>query len=367
MTKLYARALCFALLMLLFFSAFAQADIYPAYQDSSKHRYISSLHSPQPIDPEMSRVISDFVKTESLRFKRAIHPAFSHSDSLNQDPARRLQIEQNPYILLTPSLKEYRYEPAFRIESMPTPFNGYYHRNVFTVIKYDRFIRPENVSEQIRADTIWGVNSSFFDKDDLFSVYYCPPTGDLRMLGGNAFLQQLPEDAYPFDRAGNFDQDAMLMARTRLINHINRNTGHFAWAYFKQDSVLQKLYESGKVRHYNASETSHFFGPGSCRLISIPIPRFYTIEKVETHTHAKDWKITIPPEAWNRIEMVYYTNRPNSGWKFKKGFPCYEIKWVILNEPQCYEDILPQIRELGADELKKLQSDPEWLHYVFLY
>jgi hypothetical protein len=65
--------------------------------------------------------------------------------------------------------------------------------------------------------------------------------------------------------------------------------------------------------------------------------------------------------------MVYYTNRPNSGWKFKKGFPCYEIKWVILNEPQCYEDILPQIRELGADELKKLQSDPEWLHYVFLY
>lgn len=347
--------------------ALAQVNVYPAGQAATKHRYIQTLHAPQPVDAEMTRVISDFVNTESLRFKRALHPAFSRPDSLQLPEEAQWSVQQNPYLLLAPSLLSYRYEPVFSIENMPAPFNGYYYRNVFTVKKYNRFIRPENSAEHIPADTIWSLRNYFFENDDLYVVYYCPPTGDLRMLGGNAFLQQLPEDAYPFDRAHNFDADAMLMARTRLIHHFAYRSKHIVWVYFEQDSCRKKAMESGKTRYYGISETSRLFGPGSSRLITVPIPRFYEIELSSSSHSGSTARTVLPAEQWDRIELLYFSNHPNSTWKFEPGFPCYEIKWVVRNEPQRYEDVLPQIRGISAAELEKLQADPEWLNYIFLY
>ena len=356
-----------ALWILFTVPGWAQADVYPAGQAASKHRYIQTLHTPQPVDSEMARVISDFVKTESLRFKMAMHPAFSRPDSLHLPAEVSLLVQQNPYLLLVPSLQSYRYDPVFSIENLPTPFNGYYYRNVFTVKKYDRFIRPENSAEHIGADTIWSFQDHFFENDDLYAVYYCPPTRDLRILGGNAFLQQLPEDAYPFDNAHNFDADAMLMARTRLIHHFAYRAKHMVWVYFQQDSLRKKAIESEKTRYYSISETSRLFGPGSSRLITVPVPRFYEVELSSSDHSADTFRTVLPTEEWDRIELWYFSNRPNSAWKFEPGFPCYEIKWVVWNKPQRYEDVLPQIRGISAAELEKLQSDPEWLNYIFLY
>ena len=345
----------------------AQPAVYPADQDASKHRFIKTLHTPQPIDPEITGVLGAFVKTESLRFKWAIHPALSRLDSLHRLGEDTLRIQENPFMLLAPALRSYRYDPLFSVENISTPFNGYYYRNVFTVKKYDRFICPENPAEHIGADTIWSLRDHFFENDDLYAVYYCPPTGDLRMLGGNAFLQQLPEDAYPFDRAHNYDADAMLMARTRLIHHFGYRSKHINWVYFETDTLRKAAYETGKTRYYSVSETARLFGPGSSRLIIIQIPQFYSIETARPSHSAETGKNILPAEPWDGIELVYYSNRPNSTWKFEPGFPCYEIKWVVRNEPQRYEDVLPQIRGISAAELQKLQADPEWLNYIFLY
>lgn len=269
-----------------------------------------------------------FVKTESLRFKWAIHPALSRLDSLHRLGEDTLRIQENPFMLLAPALRSYRYDPLFSVENLSTPFNGYFYRNVFTVKKYDRFIRPENPAEHIGADTIWSLRDHFFENDDLYAVYYCPPTGDLRMLGGNAFLQQLPEDAYPFDRAHNFDADAMLMARTRLIHHFVYRSKHINWVYFETDTLRKAAYETGKTRYYSVSETARLFGPGSSRLITIQIPRFYSVRTARPSHSAEtgrtscrpnpgtgsNWFITaIAPTApgnLNRVSLVMKSN----GW-----------------------------------------------------
>lgn len=348
-----------------FFSAFAQSDVYSPYEDSSKQRIIKALRKPQQLDTRMTRIVSAFVETASLRFKRTLHPAFANLDSLYPEPQSRRQIERNPYVLLNPALRGYNYEPVFRIENMPVPFNNTFYRNVFIVVKYDCFIRPEDPVTQMPADTLWSNKPYFFGNDDLFAVYYCPPTGDLRMLGGNAFLEQLPLDAQPIDIVHNFDEDAMIMARTRLIHHFVYQSRSFNWVYFNRDTMRQRLYEAGKYRYYNLSKSANrVFGPASCRLISVPVPRLYTV--VQTSSHSNKTKVLEEPEKWDKIELVYYTNQPDRNWDYEKGFPCYEIKWVVLNEPKSYAETLPQIRGVSAEALKALQADPEWLNYIFI-
>ena len=364
------KSLCSALLMCFFFSGFSQQEIYAPNDDSSHHRRIKMLHQAQAVDEEMHRIISDFVKKESLRFKIALHPAFANLDSLYPGQQQRQEIEQNPYALLWSGVRGYRYEPTFRVENMPQWHDNLYCRNVFTVVKYDRFIRPENRTLQISADTMWSFASNvFFGNDDVFSVYYCPPTGDLRMLGGNAYLQQLPQDAYPWDIEHGFDKDATIMARTRLINHGIYRGYHFSWVYFKRDTLRENLYETGKYRYYSIAETSNrVFGPGSCKLISVPMCRFYPIAlSTPSHSPAGTVPVIEEPEDWDKFEMVYYTNQPNQTWTYEKGFPCYEIKWVVYNAPKRYEDMFPQIRGVSAEELKNLQADREWLNYIFMY
>lgn len=364
------KFLCSALLMCFVFSGFSQQEIYSSHEDSSHQRKIKGLRQPQVVNEEMHRIISDFVKKESLRFKMALHPAFANLDSLYPDQQQRQQIEQNPYALLAPILRLYRYEPVFSVENMPEWHDDLYCRNVFIVHKYDRFIRPENPALEITADTIWRfATNNFFDHDDLFSVYYCPPTGDLRMLGGNAFLQQLPEDAYPWDQEHGFDQDATIMARTRLINHGIYGGYHFHWVYFKRDTVRKNLFETEKYRYYSIAKTyNRIFGPGSCKLISVPMCRFYSITlSGPSHTSVRTPPVIVEPEEWDKFEIVYFTNQPNQRWTYEKGFPCYEIKWVVYNTPKRYEDMFPQVRGVSAEELKNLQADPEWLHYIFMY
>ena len=96
--------------------------------------------------------------------------------------------------------------------------------------------------------------------------------------------------------------------------------------------------------------------------------RFYqTALSTPSHSPNGTLPVIVEPEDWDKFELLYFTKRPNPKWTYEKGFPCYEIKWVVYNTPKRYEDMFPQIRGISAEEFNKLQADPEWLNYVFMY
>jgi hypothetical protein len=150
-----------------------------------------------PITKGMQDSLINMVHREAIRFKRAFHPAFSKHDTLRHlDSIAPGWRERNPLCVLAPHLHAYRYDPVYTVSKVIAyDSEPRFYTNIYRIKKADRFVREAYVKKGKRtpADTIYeDVSEKFFRYDSLFTAFYAPKTGDCFMMGGNAFLHDIP-------------------------------------------------------------------------------------------------------------------------------------------------------------------------------
>jgi hypothetical protein len=353
------------LLIILFFIhfqiAFGQFDVYPSYEkDSNDFMKIDRLINPHPIDSNMEKIIIDFAKKKSLEYKIFICRKVLNFDSLFPDTFSRKKFETNPYILDYPQYRDYKYAPLWRVQSMNggEVFSGKYLRNMFEVIRYDRFIRSADILKGISADTIqsneeWvSFDGIYGENDFIYSIYYCPPTGHLRVIGGNALLEQLPDGAYTDD-----EDYANLIGRVRAVQYLYQINKYTNWtlAFWRgqdSDTIGTFTRKDRKYYYYLVYRLPYH----DFKLLAVPVAHREIIDE----QRASDSDIVIRKviqknEEWNNIEIIWF-RRPNYGfwntWKgYKKGFKMYEMHRIFNNLPQSFEEKYTHVRGLTQPEI----------------
>jgi hypothetical protein len=374
-----SKTTCFLLTIKIFFllsiicsmrtHVFARQDELAPYNIGIPPRPIIPMKTPQAISRQSVDKISNFVLDESLRYKRKLHPAFLRIDSAKNTADDLKEIDENPYVLLNAHLKGYKYAPVFRIENVRRSGLGYF-RNLFAVRIFDRFIRPESVEKNIAADTIlasqglkynnWAASTivPFFWNDGFFTLYYCPVTNDLRMVGGHAFLDQFPDDAL-YD--GSIDYNAEIVALSRMIHFPGYHPASaplLTHSYNDLDSLRRKLYEDRKYIYFNHTPYS-YMDEYPKRLIVVRIPK-YGYKEITTTSDCIDCKQkikTIPPEPWDNLELILYLKDQSEFLgSYPKGFTYYEIKHIIRNKPENFNDVQAIIRGVEQAEISVLKA-----------
>jgi hypothetical protein len=368
--------LCFCTIPFLFFTqkCYCQLDEMAAFKGSNTYpTRITKMELPQNLNPSTIEKIKEYVMKKSMLYKKHLHPAFTNLDTLNMSVEERTAIEENPYIILNPFLKGYKYVPIAWVENtyMQHSSNRYL-RNLFVVRIFERFIRQADPDNGIDSDTIlvnhgvkynkyddYGI-TPFFWNDGFFTVYFCVPTGDLKIVGGHAFLEDFPENSLIEDR---FEENAKIIALSRLI-HIPgfhpRSSPSVVSSSHRQDTAKQALYNKRMFVYLDLDYRFKTSAKSPNQLITVPIPkRGYAL--ATTYNDCKTCPLLIekvPDEPWDNIELVSYTNEtlPDFLGKTVKGFSYYEIKHVIRNTPKNFSETQAIIRGVEQNEINTLKA-----------
>lgn len=324
----------------------AQYPDYPSRETQQQHAWIKTLYQPQKVDSSIEAAVGNFVQKESLKFKWEVHPL------LNQIPKDSLEInglKDNPYQILNSAFKNHQYVPRFFVTSFKNPIGEYYSRNLFRVQKVDYFLPVAKSGERFPADAISNKPKPvFFEDDEWFLVYYCVPTGELRMLGGNAFLDELPPDALSWKDIFQSDLGAQIMGVSRMIQHGVYKCTFFSWYYFSEDTIRKKEYDDGQVRYYQLCENpADAITAGKSWLLRVAMPQNQNL-----------------PVVWEDVSLIYLSTNPNPNWVYERGFPCYQITWVSNKAPRALQDIQPRIEGISEEVFARLKKSRDWRPFL---
>ena len=314
----------------------------------------------------------DFVSKERWRFVRDIYPEFQHIDSLFPKEEDRAKIARNPYAILNPALLDYRYEANFVVENMQLYRGGFYLRNVFKINRREFFLVKEHETAKNKSlpDTLswWNYPLNLFVAEaDVFIVYYCPPRNDIRMLGGWAYLQPFPKEAFKPRDFEDLYSTSNAITQIRLGEAISSDWYVDNWGI--PDSLRKSHKEGGTYYHLVMKKlhTGPAYPRPDCYLaVAGPIP--YITEKwgIQTDTGRPPYKIENPEfEPWTRIEISHFATNPVE--PHPKGFPGYEVRYIIKRNPESPQDLLPIVRGIEQAEWNRIINDPFWKQLVGKY
>jgi hypothetical protein len=362
---------CFCTLPLPFFTqkCYGQLDEMAAYKGTTLPVEVLRMKLPQNLNPSTIDKIKEYVIKKSITYKKYLHPAFTNLDTLNMSVEERTAIEENPYIILNPFLKGYKYMPIIWVENVRYS-NGSYLRNLFSVRVSERFIREADPDNGIDSDTIlvrhgmkynnydtYGI-TPFFWNDGFFTVYYCVPTGDLKMVGGHAFLEDFPENSL---YENLFEENAKIVALARLVHfpgfHPYSSPSVVSSSY-KQDTAKQALYKK-RMFVYLDLDCTYVTDRTPNQSITVPIPkRGYTLSTTFSDcVNCPSLKKRVPDEPWDNLELVcYIKDPPEFLGSYPKGFTYYEIKHIMKNKPEKFEDTQAIIRGVEPREINDLKA-----------
>jgi hypothetical protein len=380
-------------------------------------------------DSNTTNLIGRFVVQESKRYRMALHPVFAKLDSVAPPgSAKRAALEANPYTIF-PKLEEYKYNVKWSITPMHA---GYFTgdpdkqlalQNIYVVYLQEclsfpgdpllppppRIVRPDSMDNNgefivveewnppkrlpdsfclcqlgRRVDCLrYYTPPTFFANDGIFAVYYCKETGDLRMVGGHAFLEQFPQGAFNFtsERTTNFN--AGIVAMTRLV-HLSckekscRNSNYkLIWPAFYEEPerIFGGYWPSSIYRYeYRYRECSYYHDCGRCYndIVRITngfppvdsIPSAHRLRSDVSHyssyddEHNKQYPIVRLPERPWGVSTRYYVRKPSTMLRpyYQDGFPYYEVTYTIIDQPERYEDVLPKVRGLTEAEFAAIKA-----------
>lgn len=337
------------------------------YFDYPPHPYVIKIPFRQTVTAAMHKRIGDFVKTESIRFKQALHPLFSKTDSLLKDSALSKIIALNPFYVWDSTLKNHVYTPYISVSN--TRHEDFYRRNLFTVFLTHRFIRPADKEKKIAPDTVWyGRNdekqSLFGNDDSMYHVYYCPRTDSIFMIGGNAFLKRLNDEWVIRDEYR--PQTLILSMRFRHLPGAETedlDAISEAGIDSKIENVLPKrdTFEKDTLFYFTTRpERNMRFD------VRYPIVNYLCTPVVRLFK--KEGSFTPRPYLylpWDRLEYVRFIRADHidgliKKWKwtvqYEKGYSYYEVKSFVYANPTSYADIIPKIRGLSEAEVNKIKA-----------
>jgi hypothetical protein len=370
---------------------------------------------PTPLDSADLNLIGQFVVRESNRFRMALHPAFAKLDSIApKGSAKRTELEQNTYAIF-PEMAGYRYTPKWKIYRFDNQNN--YLRNMYWVEIQDSFslintdVKPVlkipnghlfSVSRNTYYLYGYGYNSKtntydyrrpvFFNNDGIFSVFYCKETGELRMMGGNAFLEQWPEAAI-INTLSDYEGASRLFASLRLVHFSGKFPSHtrsrLYYGLNEPDSLgpgVRLVNFEPPYRPYVYFHRSHgryadiVDWPYYADIVQLKtgrpeldsVPEQQVLLKRGSHNSSetiarvrKEYPtVRVPARPWGPVRLTYYVQKnilPTVKPLLPKGdFFAYEVVHNIVDKPTRYEQLLPKVRGITSDEWNYLKrKDPK--------
>lgn len=334
-----------------------------------------SRKTPELLDSKAIQFICDSVLHATIRYKAEMYKKLYKIDSLFKDSATLLNFYTNPYIIEYPQYKGYNYAPTFDIKNIAywEGQDKWYFKGLFSVFKLDRFIRKENSTHNIRADTLfpegnlrtWVCNNELY----LYSVYYNSATQELTMQGGCVeSYAQLPESHYDYrkpDYSGNF---ASLYVYLRFISRSFRSR------------------YSPCVEQIELKDTTSLEGIGSLKLDKEKTYNLYVISRsipayrIFTEKNVDAWLVFVPvpkpiirgwykgdptailkeAEDWDNIEAIRFSSDnsydPREDPAIRKGFKHFEERITIINHSRNPGERNERVRGITEEEWSKLKK-----------
>lgn len=330
---------------------------------------------PELLDAKAIQFISDSVLHATIRYKVEMYQKLYKIDSLFKDSATLLNFYTNPYIIEYPQYKGYDYAPTFDIKNIAywEGQDKWYFKGLFSVFKLDRFIRKENSTLNVRADTLspeanlrtWVCNNELY----LYSVYYNSANLELTMQGGCVeSYAQLPESHYDYrkpDYSGNFSS---LYVYLRFISRSFRSR------------------YSPCVEQIELKDTTSLEGIGSLKLDKKKTYNLYVISeripayRVFTERSVDAWMVFVPvpkpmirgwykgdptailkeAEDWDNIEAIRFSSDncydPREDPAIRKGFKHFEERITIINHSKNPGERNVRVRGITEEEWSKLKK-----------
>jgi hypothetical protein len=363
---------CITSVFFLMSICFAPKFLFAQFKDSFYfdypylHPYVRKIPFRQTVTAEMHKRIGDFVKIESIRFKQALHPLFSKTDSFLKDSALSKIIELNPFYVLDSTLKDYVYIPYIEISNVK--YDNFYRRNLFSVSLIHRFIRAESKEKKIAPDTVWlgrrdEKQSLFGSHDFMYHVYYCPKTDRIFMVGGNAFLERLEDEWMSLD--SGYPHALILAMRSRHLH--GADTEDLDAIGEDERSTIESVLPK---RNTFESDTFFYFTTrperGMRFDLRYPVVNYFCTPVVRLFK--TEGSFTPRPYLylpWDRLEYVRFIRADHidgliKEWKwairYEKGYSYYEVKNFVYANPTSYADIIPKIRGLSEAEVNKIKT-----------
>jgi hypothetical protein len=341
-------------------------------------------------DKEKIRV---FVRREYLRYLVDLHPAFLPLDDMSKKMIISVPKHYNPLEALYPQTKGYIYRPKIIVRLPKT--DHHFITNIYEVELQHRFYKSGDCyGQKVIIDSIYR-NRNFF-------VVYCVPSvNEMRMIGGPAFLQQLPWEA------GESSVILRIMAYARTIDTFHeRNQDHirgmekrnfYNYYYYRdttaRDTTVQNTTKPTYGMYGEACDPEQrsrgplyalfdvWLGSSSREwdtgaLVKVPVTCIEGVWQDPEIMHGvrlRTGGFIIQPEGIDRVQMVYYCGKspdliPIKGLfeiPYEKGFPYYEISQTFYNTPLKYEDTLIKIRGVKEDEMSGLRKNPIFHNVIF--
>jgi hypothetical protein len=370
-------------------SVFKIADWYWRERDQINHVLgIRPIIGAKPVDSLVQNRLIQFVQQEHFRFLLQMHPAYQQLDTITRQSLLHLSYDTtfNPLEGLYPYTKGGRYRPKF-------------------VIKRSQIMNTLNNLYEVRIEHYfygfegkeWADREGRVSERNTFAVFYAPDFDDIRILGGPAFLKQLPAESYL--PQGQDYECVRIMAYARTINalgsHALGSRHQIAGTYFwdrgvRGDSLFTALYNRKehpeddcmglnlKIYKYFRIQLDNQRPLKSCEagcsnvLIKVPMPCIYEIRYEIMRSHLPDIVTLLAPATpFDSLQLIYYSNEPslvNSDhsqeviaqfFKFEKAYPYYEIKQTYYNNPLRYEDTLIKVRGITLGEIEYVQKGQE--------
>jgi hypothetical protein len=382
-----------------------------AIHDTRSSLSITEYEFKKKIDVEpIKDTLTKFVYKEHMRFLLQLHPAYAGLDSIEKATILK---SDNPFEPMMPETKVLKWKPHFHVRILNELFlQNYKYRHLYIVSMSQEFYFPG--IEQANGNVIY-----FYEA--YFIVYYVPEMNDIRIIGGPAFLRNIPLEAFEGGDHDFIQTHAYIKTFNALEGCTRQSDGR---RMFVNGRTFKDSIEVGNVHWCDVCElwdqnirvwkyfemvdgTGHIglnenaFGKNRKSIqIKLREPCFRTCGYVIILSDADPDYPEPPPVVFGKqsttdsIEILYYEKTPllhlkrwyvtkgiNSSREFiypyfelgktffnkpedvKKKYPYYEIRQVFYNNPKKYEDTLPKIRGVSQEEIDRLR--PKYGHLIY--
>lgn len=329
-----------------------------------------------PISEQEKDSIANFTLEKYIIFVKAMYRNYFNVDSLFPGEGIK-EFERNPFIAEFPELVDYEYSPI--IEVVPQ-HGGRSERfrpmiNLYQVNKIDRFIKSKRTDQRTSKDTLFNHYFPRYSYSNIispglnsrFSVFYCPPRKSLRIVGGDAFLEEIPfvEEYLRLEQGLGY-----LLARTINYSHskIAKKEHDYGFSYERAFNRLDTigsiiLNKEREYQYWSMGEISHSGRYDNERwLVIIQKPlAWLRFSEEELAQVGENW-IDIPVELI-RFEKEFYIDRTTATGKIIYRY--FEYRRTIRAKPNSVNDNRVKKREITKEEFEKYRKDNNIRYFTF--